>query len=69
MNGASSRPIPQNQNFAYIILFELLFFFFLILWPHLWYMEAPGPGIESEPQPVLCYGNTGSFNPLLWAGD
>ena len=32
-------------------------------------MEAPGPGIESEPQPVLCYGNTGSFNPLLWAGD
>ena len=26
----------------------VLFLFFL--WPHLWHMEVPGPGIESEPQ-------------------
>ena len=26
---------------------------FLILWPHLGYVEVPGPGIESEPQMQL----------------
>ena len=28
---------------------EIIFFFFL--WPHLWYMEVPGPGVESKLQP------------------
>ena len=31
-----------------IFVFELLKSFFFLLWPHLWHMEVPGPGDESE---------------------
>ena len=43
----------------------IVFFFFLTLWPHLWHMEVPRTGIESETElkPI-----PDAFNPLHWAG-
>ena len=45
------------------------FFFFLILWPHPWHMEAPTPGIESKPQPPTHAAALATPDPLtLCAG-
>lgn len=64
--GSSSFPhdfqiITKNENLLLHVLgqipnklnhnvFAFLFVCFLVLWPYLWHMEVPRPGIESEPQ-------------------
>ena len=54
-----SRICGQLLNSSHVLSAWALFIFFLILWPHPWHMEDPGPGIEYEPQ--LSCGNADFF--------
>ena len=71
------RPWFLNLKMSTFNFFLFLYFLnylkiFLILWPHLWHMEVPVPGVESELylltmlQLWQCHI---LFNPLRWAKD
>ena len=64
----------KSKLLARILLFfycEISGVFLVLFLPHLWHMEIPGPGIESELplRPASGCGNAGSFNPLRQAWD
>ena len=43
--------LPLSRAFVFLVVSFFFFFFFLaFLGPHLWHMEVPGPGIQSELQ-------------------
>ena len=61
----SSDEATSDHHTSITTPFVSLSLLFLILWPHLRHMEAPGSGTELEPQLWQCQ----ILNPLCQAGD
>ena len=47
--------IPQRGFLAPVQFVRLFIVIFFFLWPHLWHMEVPGPGLKpgQQLQPML----------------